>query len=34
MNSKMMDWITPEGRARIEGWARDGLTLEQIAGNP
>ena len=33
MNSKMMDWITPEGLARIEGWARDGLTLEQIAGN-
>ena len=33
MNSKMMDWITPEGLARIEGWARDGLTLEQITKN-
>ena len=26
-------WITPEGLLKIEGWARDGLTDEQIAGN-
>lgn len=33
MNSKIVDWITPDGLARIEGWAHDGLTLEQIAKN-
>lgn len=27
------DWITEEGLALIEGWARDGLTQEQIAHN-
>lgn len=26
-------WITPEGLTLIEGWARDGLTNEQIAFN-
>lgn len=26
-------WLTPEGLLKIEGWARDGLTDEQIAGN-
>ena len=26
-------WLTPEGLLRIEGWARDGLTDEQIAYN-
>lgn len=26
-------WLTPEGLIRIEGWARDGLTDEQIAKN-
>jgi hypothetical protein len=26
-------WLTPEGLLKIEGWARDGLTDEQIAIN-
>lgn len=26
-------WLTPEGLLQIEGWARDGLTDEQIAHN-
>lgn len=26
-------WITPEGLIKLEGWARDGLTDEQIAKN-
>ena len=26
-------WLTPEGLTRLEGWARDGLTDEQISGN-
>ncbi|EPD64381.1 hypothetical protein HMPREF1216_01454 [Coprococcus sp. HPP0048] len=26
-------WLTPEGLLKIEGWARDGLTDEQIARN-
>ena len=26
-------WLTPEGLLKIEGWARDGLTDEQIAEN-
>ena len=30
---KYVDWITPEGLLKIEGWARDGLTDEQIAVN-
>lgn len=28
---KYEEWITPEGLLKIEGWARDGLTDEQIA---
>lgn len=31
--AKYEDWLTPDGLARIEGWARDGLTDKQIAGN-
>lgn len=27
------DWITEDGLARIESWARDGLTDEQISNN-
>jgi len=30
---KYHDWLTPEGLLKIEGWARDGLTDEQIAKN-
>lgn len=30
---KYEDWLTPEGLIKIEGWARDGLTDEQIAKN-
>lgn len=30
---KYVDWLTPEGLLKIEGWARDGLTDEQIAKN-
>ena len=26
-------WLTPEGLLKLEGWARDGLTDEQIADN-
>lgn len=26
-------WLTPEGLLLLEGWARDGLTDEQIANN-
>ena len=26
-------WITPEGLLKLEAWARDGLTDEQIAAN-
>ena len=26
-------WLTPEGLLLIEGWARDGLTDEEIAKN-
>ncbi len=28
---KYEQWLTPEGLLKIEGWARDGLTTEQIA---
>ena len=31
--AKYEDWLTKEGLALIEGWARDGLTDEQIAHN-
>lgn len=30
---KYQEWIEPEGLLKIEGWARDGLTEEQIAHN-
>lgn len=30
---KYTDWLTSEGLLKIEGWARDGLTDEQIAKN-
>ena len=30
---KYEEWITPEGLLKVEGWARDGLTDEQIAAN-
>ena len=26
-------WLTPEGLIKLEGWARDGLTDEQVAKN-
>lgn len=29
---KYAEWLEPEGLALLEGWARDGLTDEQIAG--
>lgn len=31
--AKYEDWLTPEGLLLIEGWARDGLTDDQIAHN-
>lgn len=30
---KYEQWLTPEGLTLIQGWARDGLTLTQIAHN-
>lgn len=30
---KYKKWLEPEGLLKIEGWARDGLTDEQIASN-
>ena len=30
---KYQEWLEPEGLLKIEGWARDGLTDEQIAYN-
>ena len=30
---KYQAWLEPEGLLKIEGWARDGLTEEQIAEN-
>lgn len=30
---KYEQWLTPEGLLKIEGWARDGLTMEDIAKN-
>lgn len=32
-NGKYQDWITPDGLIKLEGWARDGLTDEQISRN-
>ncbi|MGX2947192.1 helix-turn-helix domain-containing protein [Enterococcus alishanensis] len=31
--AKYTEWITKEGLIRIEGWARDGLSDEQVANN-
>ena len=31
--AKYQDWLEPEGLIQIEGWARDGLTDEQICKN-
>ena len=33
MAKKYEDWLTKDGLLRIEGWARDGLSLSQIAHN-
>ena len=30
---KYAQWLEPDGLLRLEAWARDGLTLEQIAHN-
>ena len=30
-NPRYEQWLTPEGLTLLEGWARDGLTNEQIA---
>lgn len=30
---KYHEWLTDDGLIKLEGWARDGLTDEQIAGN-
>lgn len=30
---KYQEWLTPDGLLLLEGWARDGLTDEQIARN-
>lgn len=30
---KYQEWLEPEGLLKIEGWARDGLTEEQISHN-
>lgn len=30
---KYQEWLTPEGLIKLEGWARDGLTDEQISHN-
>lgn len=30
---KYQEWLEPEGLLKLEGWARDGLTDEQIAQN-
>lgn len=32
-NGKYQNWLTPEGLIKLEGWARDGLTDEQISRN-
>jgi hypothetical protein len=31
--AKYDEWLTPDGLLRLEAWARDGLTYEQIAKN-
>lgn len=32
-HGKYQDWLTDEGLLKLEAWARDGLTDEQIANN-
>lgn len=32
-NGKYHEWLEPDGLLRLEAWARDGLTDEQIVGN-
>lgn len=32
-SGKYQEWLTDDGLLKIEGWARDGLTDEQIAHN-
>lgn len=32
-NPKYKEWLEPDNLLRIEGWAKDGLTLDQIAHN-
>lgn len=31
--AKYHDWLTPDGLTLLTGWARDGLTMDQIAHN-
>ena len=31
--AKYQEWLEPDGLTRLEGWARDGLTEQQIAHN-
>ena len=33
MITKINDWLTEDGLTQIQGWARDGLSLENIAHN-
>lgn len=33
LRPKVEDWLTEDALTRFEGWARDGLTLDQIAKN-
>lgn len=33
MKSKYQEWLTEDGLLRLEAWARNGLTDEQIAAN-
>lgn len=32
-NGKYQEWLAPDGLLMLEGWARDGLSDEQIADN-
>ena len=32
-NSKNVEWITSDGLIKLQAWARDGLSNEQIAHN-
>lgn len=33
MSAKYAEWIAPEGLEKIKGWAAQGLTVTEIAGN-